>query len=90
MLGNGIFLLLIAMAARAPGEPDPVPHAMVLTAIVVAVSATAVMLVSGMAAAHTDPGIARIWPVVVGATAGFLSFSLVLLACWLSRFGFPR
>jgi multicomponent Na+:H+ antiporter subunit C len=42
MLGSGIFLLLIAVAQRtAAGVPDPVPQAMVLTGIVVAVSATA-------------------------------------------------
>jgi multicomponent Na+:H+ antiporter subunit C len=44
-MGNGIFLLLGAVARRAPdGMPDPVPHAMVLTGIVVAVSATAFSL----------------------------------------------
>ncbi len=44
LLGNGIFLLLIAIAqapADAPEEGlDPVPQAMVLTGIVVAVCAT--------------------------------------------------
>jgi multicomponent Na+:H+ antiporter subunit C len=46
VLGAGIFLLLVAVARRVPGEaPDPVPHAMVLTGIVVAVSATAFALV---------------------------------------------
>jgi multicomponent Na+:H+ antiporter subunit C len=46
MLGAGVFLLLIAIARRAPdGPPDPVPHAMVLTGIVVAISATAFALV---------------------------------------------
>jgi multicomponent Na+:H+ antiporter subunit C len=44
VLGVGVFLLLITLAAAAPGErgPDPVPHALVLTGIVVAVSLTAV------------------------------------------------
>jgi multicomponent Na+:H+ antiporter subunit C len=43
--GAGVFLFLVAVADRTPGfEPDPVPHAMVLTGIVVAVSATAVAL----------------------------------------------
>ena len=42
----GVFLFIVAMASRTPdGPPDPVPHAMVLTGIVVAVSATAVLLV---------------------------------------------
>ncbi len=43
--GAGVFLFLVAVADRGPGAvPDPVPHAMVLTGIVVAVSATAVAL----------------------------------------------
>lgn len=43
--GGGVFLFLIAFAAQTSGPaPDPVPHAMVLTGIVVAVSATAVAL----------------------------------------------
>ena len=45
VMGSGVFLILIALAARSPdGVPDPVPHAMVLTGIVVSVSATAVGL----------------------------------------------
>jgi multicomponent Na+:H+ antiporter subunit C len=45
IMGSGIFLLLVAVARRSPGSmPDPVPHAMVLTGIVVAVSATALIL----------------------------------------------
>ncbi len=46
VMGAGVFLTLIAVAYR--GEhlpPDPVPHALVLTGIVVAVSATALALV---------------------------------------------
>ena len=43
--GSGVFLVFIAAANRVSNEmPDPVPHAMVLTGIVVAVSATAVAL----------------------------------------------
>lgn len=44
--GSGTFLFLVALAAR-PGAspPDPVPHALVLTGIVVAVSATALGLI---------------------------------------------
>lgn len=46
LLGSGIFLILVAGAARAPAPfADPVPHAMVLTGLVVAVSATALALV---------------------------------------------
>jgi multicomponent Na+:H+ antiporter subunit C len=44
VVGNGVFLVLVAAAQRGPGAPDPVPHAMVLTGIVVAVSATALAL----------------------------------------------
>lgn len=45
LMGAGVFLVMIALAARTPtGIPDPIPHAMVLTGIVVAVSATALML----------------------------------------------
>lgn len=42
ILGSGVFLFFISTAKRVPGEsPDPIPHALVLTGIVVAVSATA-------------------------------------------------
>ena len=43
VMGSGVFLTLTGLARRGP-EPDPVPHAMVLTGIVVAVSATAFAL----------------------------------------------
>ncbi len=46
VMGSGVFLVLIAGAYRSPsGLPDPVPHAMVLTGIVVAISMTALALV---------------------------------------------
>jgi multicomponent Na+:H+ antiporter subunit C len=45
VMGNGVFLLLVTLAPRmGTGAPDPVPQAMVLTGIVVAVSATALAL----------------------------------------------
>ncbi|MBA2663930.1 MAG: NADH-quinone oxidoreductase subunit K [Bradymonadaceae bacterium] len=45
IMGSGVFLVLIAFGARQPDAPtDPVPQAMVLTGVVVAVSATAVAL----------------------------------------------
>ena len=44
LMGNGVFLLLIALARRGGGITDPLPHALVLTGIVVAVSATAFAL----------------------------------------------
>jgi multicomponent Na+:H+ antiporter subunit C len=44
VMSAGVFLVLIGMAQRTE-TPDPVPHAMVLTGIVVAVAATAAALV---------------------------------------------
>ncbi len=45
-MGSGVFLVLVAFAKRTTaGVPDAVPHAMVITGIVVAVSATALALV---------------------------------------------
>ena len=45
IMGAGVFLILIAIAYRGPAHtPDPLPHALVLTGIVVAVSATALAL----------------------------------------------
>jgi len=43
LMGSGAFLILVGLAQRG-GTPDPVPQAMVLTGIVVAVAATAVAL----------------------------------------------
>jgi multicomponent Na+:H+ antiporter subunit C len=46
VMGSGVFLVLIALAKRTSGAlPDPVPHAMVITGIVIAVSATALALI---------------------------------------------
>ena len=44
IMGSGSFLVLVGLAQRG-GQIDPVPHALVLTGIVVAVSATAFALV---------------------------------------------
>lgn len=43
VIGSAVFLLMVALAGRG-GAIDPVPHAMVITGIVVAVSATALGL----------------------------------------------
>lgn len=43
LMGSGTFLVLVGLAQRA-GVADPVPQAMVLTGIVVAVAATALAL----------------------------------------------
>jgi multicomponent Na+:H+ antiporter subunit C len=46
VMGSGVFLVLAALAPRdSAGIPDPVPHAMIITGIVVAVAATALALV---------------------------------------------
>lgn len=45
VMGSGVFLLLAALASRTQGAvPDPVPQAMVITGIVVTISATALAL----------------------------------------------
>lgn len=45
VMGTGVFVVLAAVAWRSdPSAPDPVPHALVLTGIVVTVSITAVAL----------------------------------------------
>ncbi|MAT51081.1 MAG: NADH:quinone oxidoreductase [Porticoccaceae bacterium] len=49
----GVFLALVTLAARAP-EPDPVLHALVLTGLVISVSATALALHLGTAAFSTE------------------------------------
>lgn len=46
VMGTGVFLVLVGLAGRSQeAAPDPVPHAMVITGIVVAVSATALALI---------------------------------------------
>jgi multicomponent Na+:H+ antiporter subunit C len=41
IMGVGVFAVFIALAYRGPDQPpDPVPHALVITGIVVAVCAT--------------------------------------------------
>jgi multicomponent Na+:H+ antiporter subunit C len=47
IISSGVFLVFIGLARRAPepgAPPDPVPQAMVLTGIVVAVAATGLAL----------------------------------------------
>ena len=44
VMGSGVFLVLVALSTRVQQAPDPVPHAMVITGIVVAISATALAL----------------------------------------------
>lgn len=45
IMGGGVFMVLVAVAyPGSDSQPDPVPHAMVLTGIVVAISAMALAL----------------------------------------------
>jgi multicomponent Na+:H+ antiporter subunit C len=44
IMGSGAFLILVGAGAMGGGEVDPVPQAMVITGIVVAISATALAL----------------------------------------------
>ena len=60
IMGSGVFLLMVSLANRAPDiGPDAVPHAMVITGIVVAVSATALALVL-MLRLHAETGRAEL------------------------------
>lgn len=60
IMGSGVFLTLVAIARRdAASPPDPVPHALVLTGIVVAVSATAFALALACRV-HAETGEARL------------------------------
>ncbi|GIG40526.1 hypothetical protein Cph01nite_22880 [Cellulomonas phragmiteti] len=43
--GVGTLLVLVALAARGPGDPDPVLHALALTGIVITVAVTGLALV---------------------------------------------
>lgn len=44
IMGSAVFLMLVALARRDPTAIDPIPHAMVLTGIVIAISTTAFAL----------------------------------------------
>jgi len=44
IMGSGLFLFLVTMAARNPHAVDSVPHVMVLTGIVISISLTALAL----------------------------------------------
>lgn len=56
VMGAGVFHLLVAVAYRGLATPpDPVPHALVLTGIVVAVSATALALAFGRRLEREEP-----------------------------------
>jgi multicomponent Na+:H+ antiporter subunit C len=44
VMGVGVFMVLVALAKHSESVIDPVPHALVLTGIVVAVAGTALAL----------------------------------------------
>ena len=52
--GAGVFLVFVAIAYRADSGADPVPHALVLTGIVVAVSAMAMAVALGRRLAEME------------------------------------
>lgn len=56
LMSTGASLVLVGLAAGPAGEADPVPQAMVLTGIVVTVSATAVALALVARLSRIDPG----------------------------------
>ncbi|QSQ13133.1 sodium:proton antiporter [Myxococcus landrumensis] len=67
IMGSGVLLVLVALARRVPsGAPDPIPHALVLTGIVVSVSSTALGVAlarriarlqsTGDVSTHSEPG----------------------------------
>lgn len=41
VMAGGVFMIMVALAARAPGDPDPILQALVVTGLVVGVSGTA-------------------------------------------------
>ncbi|MCE7874424.1 Na+/H+ antiporter subunit C [bacterium CPR1] len=56
--GTGVFMIFVALGYQGPERPiDPVPHALVITGIVVAVCATglALTLAVGLGATHIAP-----------------------------------
>jgi len=55
IMGNAIFILMVTAAQPLDGAPDPVPQALVLTGIVIAVSATAFALAL-MVRLHRETG----------------------------------
>lgn len=58
-MGSGVFLIIGALADRTGGTPDPVPHALVITGIVVAVAATA-LAITLMLRVHSATGRAEL------------------------------
>lgn len=56
LTGSGACLVLVAFARRTGAAPDPVPHALVLTGIVVSVSATALAVALARRGAELKEG----------------------------------
>ena len=57
VMGSGAFLLLVGAGSMGEAGVDPVPQAMVITGIVVAISATALALVLRLANATGKPAL---------------------------------
>lgn len=55
LMGSGVFLVLVSLAARS-SPPDPVLEALVVTGLVVAISATAFAVRLASARAQHSPG----------------------------------
>lgn len=53
VMGSGVFLVIGALARPDAGTPDPVPHALIITGIVVAIAVTAFALVLMVTVAAT-------------------------------------
>ncbi|MCH8551540.1 MAG: NADH-quinone oxidoreductase subunit K [Natronospirillum sp.] len=53
IMGSGVFMVMVALAARSE-DPDPVMHALVVTGLVVAISATAFALRLSVADVQED------------------------------------
>jgi multicomponent Na+:H+ antiporter subunit C len=51
---GGVMLVLLALADRGDGEPDPVPQALVLTGIVVMAAVTGIAIVLARRVEHLD------------------------------------
>lgn len=58
LAGSGVFLVIVALASRS-APPDPVPHALVLTGLVVGVSSTALALALAVRL-HRETGAPRV------------------------------
>ncbi|MGY6496739.1 MAG: NADH-quinone oxidoreductase subunit K [Microcella sp.] len=59
---GGVMLLLLALADRGDGEPDPVPQALVLTGIVVMAAVTGIAIVLARRVERLDDDLEEVEP----------------------------